>query len=60
MAGVPVLAYQLFWMDMRMSLKTENNSLVGMHPDVVASIEQLLKVLCSIEDLASCTPASVG
>jgi hypothetical protein len=59
MTGVPVLAYQQFWMDKRMSLKTEYNSLVGTHPDAAASIQQLLKVLCSIEDLASCTPASV-
>jgi hypothetical protein len=60
MAGVPVLAYQQFWMDKKTSLKTEYNSLVGTHPDAAASIQQLLKVLCSLEDLASCTPASVG
>jgi hypothetical protein len=47
-------------MDKRTSLKTEYNSLVGTHPDAAASIQQLLKVLCSIEDLASCTPALVG
>jgi hypothetical protein len=50
MAGVPVLAYQQFWMDKRTSLKTEYNSLVGMHPDATSSIQQLLKVLCSIEE----------
>jgi hypothetical protein len=31
-----------------------------MHPDAAASIQQLLKLLCAIEDLASCTPVSVG
>jgi hypothetical protein len=36
------------------------NSLVCTHPDAAASIQQLLEVLCSIEDLASCTLASVG
>jgi hypothetical protein len=60
MAGVPVLAYQQFWMDKRTSLKTEYISLYGTHSDAAASIQQLLKVLCSISDLASCTPASVG
>jgi hypothetical protein len=60
MVDVPVLAYQRFWMDKRSSLKTEYNSIEGMHPNDAASIQQLLKVLCSIEDLASCTPASVG
>jgi hypothetical protein len=42
------------------SLKTEYNSIVGTHPDAVASMQQLLKVLYSIDDLASCTPTSVG
>jgi hypothetical protein len=41
-------------------LKTVYNSIVGAQPDAPASIKQHLKVLCSIEDLASCTPASVG
>jgi hypothetical protein len=47
-------------MDKRTSLNTEYNSLVGTHPDAAASIQKPLKVLCSIADLASCTPASVG
>jgi hypothetical protein len=60
MAGVPMLEYQQFWTDKRSSLKTEHNSIVRMPPDAAASMQQLLKVLCSIENLASCTPASVG
>jgi hypothetical protein len=59
MAGVPVLAYQQLWMDKRSSLKTEHNSIVGTDSDATATIQQLLKVLCSIEDLASYT-TSVG
>jgi hypothetical protein len=47
-------------MDKRSSLNTEYNSIVGTHPDAAASIQQLLNMLCSIEDLASCSPASVG
>jgi hypothetical protein len=60
MAGVSVLAYQQFWMDKKSSLNTEYNSIVGTHPGAAASIENLLKVLSSLEDLSSCTPASVG
>jgi hypothetical protein len=59
MAGVPVLDYQQFWMDKSSSLKTEYNSIVGTHLDATASIQQLLKVLCSIEDLASCTVTAI-
>jgi hypothetical protein len=47
-------------MDKRTSLKTEYNSIVGTHPDAAVSIQQLINELCSIEDLASCTRASVG
>jgi hypothetical protein len=60
MAYVPVLAYQQFWMDKRASLKSEYNSLVGTHLNAAASIWKLVNVLCSNEDLASCTPVSVG
>jgi hypothetical protein len=52
MAGLPVLAYQQLWMDKGTSLKTEYHSLVGTHLDAAASTQQLLKVLCSNEDLA--------
>jgi hypothetical protein len=60
MAGVPVPAYQHFWVDKRSSLKNEYKDLVSKNPDAVASIKQLLKVLCDLEDLASYTPLSVG
>jgi hypothetical protein len=34
--------------------------IVGTHPDAYAYMQQLFKVLCAIDDLASYTPASVG
>jgi hypothetical protein len=47
-------------MDKRSSFKTEYNTIVGTYPDAAASMQQLFKVLCAIEDLASYTSASVG
>jgi hypothetical protein len=60
MTGVPVHAYQQFWTGKRPSLKTEYSKIIGMHPDAAAYMQQLFKVLFEIEDLASCTPASIG
>jgi hypothetical protein len=60
MAGLPMPTYQQFWVDKRSSLKNENKDLVNKNPDAVASIKQLFKVLCDLEDLASHTPLSVG
>jgi hypothetical protein len=53
MAGVPVPAYQQLWMDKRSSLKTECKAIVSTHSDAAPSLQQLFKVLCAIEDLAS-------
>jgi hypothetical protein len=60
MAGVPVPAYQQFWVDKWSSLKNEHKALVSKYPDAAASRKQLFKVLCNLEDLASYTPLSVG
>jgi hypothetical protein len=60
MAGVPVPAYQQFWTEKRSTLKTAYSEIVDKHPDAAASMNQLYKVLCEIEDLASFTPAPVG
>jgi hypothetical protein len=60
MAGVPVPAYQKFWVDKRASLKTAYKSLSATHPDAVPFMHQLFQVLCDIEDIAGLTPASVG
>jgi hypothetical protein len=55
MAGVPVPAYQQFQTDKRSSLKTEYKAIINTHPDAAPSMQQLFKVLCAIEDLASYT-----
>jgi hypothetical protein len=47
-------------MDKRSSLKTEYKDIVSKNPDAEASLKQLFKVLCDLEDLASYTPLSVG
>jgi hypothetical protein len=60
MAGRPVPGYHQYWTDMRASLKTAHKELLKSHPDATASMEQLFKVLCDIEDVASFTPAKVG
>jgi hypothetical protein len=60
MAGVPMPAYQQFWTEKRSSLKTEYSEIVDKHPDAAASMQQLCKVLCETEDLASFTLAPVG
>jgi hypothetical protein len=60
MAGVPVPAYQKFWVDKRASLKTAYKGLTATHPDAVPFMHQLFQVLCNIEGIAGLTPASVG
>jgi hypothetical protein len=60
MAGVTVPAYKQFWKDKRPSLKSEYNAIISTYPDASSSMQQLLKVLSDIEDLASYTPASIG
>jgi hypothetical protein len=56
MTNVPVPAYQQFWTDKRSSLKNEHTDLVSRYPNAAATIKQLFKVLCDLEDVASYTP----
>jgi hypothetical protein len=60
MAGVPVPTYKQFWTDKRLSLNTQYKELANTYPEATPSIQQLLKVLCDIENLANSTPISVG
>jgi hypothetical protein len=60
MAGVPVSIYQQFWADKSSSLEHEHQNLVKLYPDSSSPHKLLFKVFCDIEDLAGCTPASVG
>jgi hypothetical protein len=60
MAGVPVPAYKRFWTDKRLSLNTQYKDIANTYPDATPTIQQLLKVLCDIENLANSTPISVG
>jgi hypothetical protein len=59
MAGVPVPAYKQFWTDKWLSLKTQYKDLANKYPDAAPTIQQLLKVLCDIENLANSTTISV-
>jgi hypothetical protein len=60
MAGVTVLAYHQFWTDRRSSLKSEYKAIISTYPNASSSMQQLLKSMSDVEDLASYTPASVG
>jgi hypothetical protein len=60
MAGVPTPAYQQFWTDQHLALKTEYKDLVNGHLDAAVYMQHLHKMLCDIEALAGCTQASVG
>jgi hypothetical protein len=60
MADVPVPAYQELWTDKWSSLTNEYKDITNKYPCAAPSINQLLKVLCDIENLASYTPVSVG
>jgi hypothetical protein len=60
MASVPVPSYKQFWTDKRLLLNTQYKDLANTYPDATPSIQQLLKVLCDIENLANSTPMSVG
>jgi hypothetical protein len=60
MAGVPVPVCQQFCAYKRSSLQDEHQNLVKMYPDAASPLKLIFKVTCDIEDLAGCTPASVG
>jgi hypothetical protein len=60
MAGVPVPTYRQFCTDKQSSLTSEYKTIIVTYSDAASSMQQLFKMLCDIEDLASYTPASVG
>jgi hypothetical protein len=60
MAAVPMPGYQAHWADKRQTLKLEYQQLVAQFPDADSQLKQVFKLLCNIEDVAGCTPASVG
>jgi hypothetical protein len=60
MAGVPVPAYKQFWTDKRLLLNTQFKDIANKYPDATPSVQQLVKVLRDIENLANSTPISVG
>jgi hypothetical protein len=60
MGDVLVPRYQTFWTNKRSTQKSEYQTLVQQYPDADAQLQQLLKVLRDIEDVAGHTPALVG
>jgi hypothetical protein len=57
---VPVPACKQFWTVKRLSLDTQYKDIANKYPDATPSIQQLLKLLFDIENLANSTPISVG
>jgi hypothetical protein len=60
MAGIPVTAYEEFWLHEVNSLQSEYKDIVAEHPDAAHVMEQVHKVLGDIVCLAGCAPATVG
>jgi hypothetical protein len=60
MAEDPVPGHQAFWAMKRASLQTEYPAFVQKYPDADTQYRKLLKVLCTIEDVAGSTPTAVG
>jgi hypothetical protein len=60
MAKAPTPGYQAFWSTKRAILQSDYHAVKGQIPDRDAQYRQLFKVLCTIEDTASFTPAKVG
>jgi hypothetical protein len=60
MAGIPIPAYQAFWTNARVTIKSEIRKLIDQHPDAEEQLRLLYEVLCDIEDVAGYNPTSVG
>jgi hypothetical protein len=60
MAEDPVPGHQAFWAKKRASLQSDYHTHIEQYPKAVTQYRQLFKVLCTIEDVAGCTPISVG
>jgi hypothetical protein len=59
MASASVPAYQQFWTEKRLSLKTQYKDLANKYADAAPTIQQLFKVLCDTENLAYSTSTSI-
>jgi hypothetical protein len=60
MAEDPVPGHQAFWAKKCASLQSEYPAFIEKYPDADTQYRKLLKVLCTIEDVAGCTPTAVG
>jgi hypothetical protein len=60
MAGVSVPAYQLFWTDKLLLLKTQYKDIANKCADAAPTMQQLFKVFCDTENVANSTPISFG
>jgi hypothetical protein len=60
MAEDPVPGHQAFWAMKRASLQSEYPAFIEKYPYADTQYRKLLKVLCTIEDVAGCTPTAVG
>jgi hypothetical protein len=55
-----VPGYQAFWAESRASLKAEYNVIIKQYHDEDPQYRLLYEVICTIKDLAGCTPIAVG
>jgi hypothetical protein len=60
MAEDLVPGHQAFWAKKRASLQSEYPAFIEKYPDADTQNRKLLKVLCTIEDVAGSTPTAVG
>jgi uncharacterized phage infection (PIP) family protein YhgE len=60
MADIPFPGFEAFWTGTCNKLKSELQQLIGQFPDANAQLQQLLKVIRDIEEMARYTPASVS
>jgi hypothetical protein len=60
MAEDPVPGHQAFWSMKRSSLQSEYPTFIEKYPDSDNQYRKILKVLCTIEDVAGSTPTAVG
>jgi hypothetical protein len=56
----PVPGHKAFWAKKRESLQSEYPAFIEKFPNTDTQYRKLLKVLCTIEDVAGCKPTAVG
>jgi hypothetical protein len=59
MAEDPVPGHHAFWAKKRASLQSEYPAFIEKYPDADTQYRKLLEVLCTVEDVAGCTPTAV-